>query len=150
MLFRSELQASTRKILADMEQERAALLQAERDRQQAFVDSSTALISKMESQISALVTQISNTMSALKDNTIELNNAGDKMTAGAEQISQASTDFAAAGNKVSSVLEQTEKLSTQLMTTGDQMSSAADTLKTQLNEYTATRELLGQMINEME
>ncbi|MEI6708307.1 MAG: hypothetical protein WCK96_14380 [Methylococcales bacterium] len=146
----TELQASTRKILADMEQERAALLQAERDRQQAFVDSSTALISKMESQISALVTQISNTMSALKDNTIELNNAGDKMTAGAEQISQASTDFAAAGNKVSSVLEQTEKLSTQLMTTGDQMSSAADTLKTQLNEYTATRELLGQMINEME
>jgi putative membrane protein len=146
----TELQTSTRKILADMEGERAALLQAERDRQQAFIESSNALISKIDSQISALVTQVSNTMSALKDNTIELNNAGDKMTDGAEKISQASSNFAAAGNKVSGVLEQTEKLSTQLMTTGNQMSSAAEVLETQLKEYTATCELLGRMITDME
>jgi methyl-accepting chemotaxis protein len=104
----------------------------------------------VNTEMLSLTTQMSDIANTLKDNTIKLNNASDKMTAGAEQISQASSNFAAAGDKVSGVLEQTSELSTQLMTTGNQMSSATKVLETQLKEYTATRELLGQMISEME
>jgi putative membrane protein len=145
--------ASVSKLLADMEQERRATVDTERDLHRQFTDTSNQLVLDMDKHIRNLVEEIGKTVVALNNNVTALDNTSiaaiKGMDEGAARISLAADHFAKAGNVVSGVMQQAETVSSQLSGSAGSLAQASKALESQLSQYTVTRDALARMVAEM-
>jgi len=148
-----EIQGSVGKILTDMEKERRATVDTERDLHRQFTDTSKQLVLDMDSHISKLVEEIGKTVVALNENVTALGNTSlaaiKGMDEGAARISLAADHFAKAGNVVSGVMQQAETVSSQLSGSAGSLAQASKALESQLSQYAVTRDALARMVAEM-
>ena len=150
----SSIHTSVVKLLADMEQERRATVDTDRELHRQFTGTSHQILLDMENHIHKLVEEIGKTVIALNENITVLDNTAISaikgMNEGAARISSAAGNFVDAGNKVSGVMIQAEVVSNQLFQSADSLSKASKSLDSQLSQYAVTRDALAKMVGEMD
>ncbi len=148
-----EIHDSVSNLLADMEKERRAIVDTERDLHRQFTDTSNQLVLDMDKHIRNLVEEIGKTVVALNNNVTALDNTSiaaiKGMDEGAARISLATDHFAKAGNVVSGVMQQAEMVSSQLSGSAGSLAQASKALESQLSQYAVTRDALARMVAEM-
>lgn len=140
-------------MLTSLSESQARVFESNRSREQAMADRASGAVSSMSESVDAAIREMGVASAQMANNISVLTQATgssvEKMSAGAEQLSIASRDFATAGDRVSNAMNQAASVATKLSETSGALTTGSAALQEIVRDYRMHRDAVGQLVSEL-
>lgn len=140
-------------ILSKLSESQERVFEDNRAREQTMADRASNVVSEMSGSVEAAVKEISAASQAMAQSVSTLTSATastvDKMSAGANRLDSAASNFAAAGDRVTSVMGQAATVSGKLTELSGALTTSSGALQEALRDYRSQREAVSVLLGDV-
>lgn len=140
-------------ILSKLSESQERVFEDNRAREQTMADRASNVVSEMTGSVEAAVKEISAASQAMAQSVSTLTSATastvDKMSAGANRLDSAASNFAAAGDRVTSVMGQAATVSGKLTELSGALTTSSGALQEALRDYRSQREAVSVLLGDV-
>ncbi len=140
-------------ILSKLSESQAKVFEDNRAREQSMADRASNAVSEMTGSVEAAVKEISAASQTMAQSVSTLTAATastvDKMSAGANRLDTAATNFAAAGDRVTSAMGQAATVSGKLTELSGALTTSSGALQEALRDYKSQRDAVSALLGDV-
>lgn len=140
-------------ILGTLSESQAKVFEDNRAREQSMADRASNVVSEMTGSVEAAVKEISEASQNMAQSVSTLTAATastvDKMSAGANRLDTAATNFAAAGDRVAHAMGQAATVSSKLAELSGGLTSSSGALQEALRDYKSQRDAVSALLGDV-